>query len=113
LDFLLGILFSSRFFKFPADLLDVQRKIWIFCWKIYFPGAFLIFRLNFEISGGIFRVPLEIWIFRAKFYFPADFLNFPQLFWISSGIAFDLSLSEKMGVGPIYIGPTPLRGDLS
>ena len=83
--FLLEILFASRFFKFPADFLDFQRKIWIFRWKIYSPGDFLIFRLNFEISGGIFRVPLEIWIFRRKFYLPADFSNFPQIFWISSG----------------------------
>jgi len=72
----------------------------IFRWKIYFPGDFLIFQLKFEISSGIFRVPLEIWIFCWKFYFPADFLNFPQMFWISSGIGFLADGSQTTLVWP-------------
>jgi len=88
LNFLLEILFSSGFFKFPADVLFIQRKIWISRWKIYFPADFLIFQLSFKISSGRSRVPLEIWIFCWKFYFPADFLIFRQIFRISSGIGF-------------------------
>jgi len=47
LDFLLEILFFSGFFQFPAGFLFFQRKIWISRWRFYFPGDFLIFRLNF------------------------------------------------------------------
>jgi len=62
-----------------------QRKIGFSRWRFYFPADFLIFRLNFKISGGTFRVPLEIWIFCWKIYSGADFSNFPQIFQISSG----------------------------
>ena len=36
----------------------------------------MIFRRNFEISGGIFRVPLEIFFSSRSFKFPAGFLDF-------------------------------------
>jgi hypothetical protein len=47
LDFLPEILFSSGFFKFPADFLDFQQKFLFSRWKNFFPTDFLFFRQIF------------------------------------------------------------------
>jgi hypothetical protein len=64
-----------------------------------FSVDFLICRRNFEISRGIFRVPLEIFFSSKSSKFPAGFLDFQRDRFCASG---EVGVWEKRRIGDLH-----------
>jgi len=74
--FSLEILFSGRFFNFPAELSNFRRNISRSAGNLDFLLEILFFSGFFKFPAGFLFFQRKIWISRWRFYLPGDFLIF-------------------------------------